>query len=192
MSDVVSIDPRTGQVTEVVAQETSREEVEQVCDLAATAAPALESLGRAGRARLLRELADALEERRDDIVAVADRETALGTARLNGELNRTAYQLRLFAEVLEEGSYLEVAIDHQGDTPMGPRPDLRRMLVPIGPVDGFRGQQLPPGVLRPGRGHRVSAGRGLPGGGQGAPLPPPHLAAVLRGDGRGSAAPGRP
>src|SRR3712207_7542049 len=46
------------------------------------------------RATLLRALADALEARRDDVVAIADRETALGTTRLNGELNRTCYQLR--------------------------------------------------------------------------------------------------
>src|SRR3712207_9176215 len=75
------------------------------------------------RATLLRALADALEARRDDVVAVADRETALGPTRLNGELTRTCYQLRLFADVLDEGSYLEAAIDHPGETPMGPRPD---------------------------------------------------------------------
>src|SRR3712207_8813319 len=72
----------------------------------------------------------------------ADRETALGTTRLNGELTRTAYQLRLFAEVLDEGSYVEAAIDPAGDTPMGPRPDLRRMLVPIGPVAVFGASNL--------------------------------------------------
>src|SRR4051794_32532065 len=114
--DVVSIDPRTGQTVEVVAQETTTAEVENVAAAALAAAPALEELGRAGRAGLLRALADALEARRDDVVAVADRETGLGTTRLNGELTRTQYQLRLFAEVLDEGSYLEAAIDHAGDT----------------------------------------------------------------------------
>ena len=61
----------------------------------------------------------------------------IASTRLNGELTRTCYQLRLFAEVLDEGSYLEATIDHAGPTPMGPRPDLRRMLVPIGPVAVF-------------------------------------------------------
>src|SRR3954468_2708884 len=134
MADVVSIDPRTGETVEVVAQETTTEEVDRLCAAALAAAPALDALGRAGRAALLRALADALESRRDDVVAVADRETALGPGRLNGELTRTCYQLRLFGEVLQEGSYLEAAIDHPGDTPMGPRPDLRRMLVPLVPV----------------------------------------------------------
>ncbi|WP_418607716.1 aldehyde dehydrogenase (NADP(+)) [Georgenia sp. SUBG003] len=101
-------------------------------------------------AALLRTLADALEARRDDIVAVADRETALGTTRLNGELTRTTYQLRLFAEVLEEGSYLEATIDHAADTPMGPRPDLRRMLLPVGPVAVFGASNFPLAFSVPG------------------------------------------
>ncbi|WP_448618992.1 aldehyde dehydrogenase (NADP(+)) [Geodermatophilus sp. URMC 65] len=147
---VVSTDPRTGETVEVVAQETPREEVDRLCTAALAAAPALDALGRAGRAALLRALADALEARRDDVVAVADRETALGPTRLNGELTRTCYQLRLFAEVLDEGSYLEAAIDSPGQTPMGPRPDLRRMLVPIGPVAVFGASNFPLAFSVPG------------------------------------------
>jgi NADP-dependent aldehyde dehydrogenase len=150
VTDVVSIDPRTGQAVEVVAQETTTEEVRRLCAEAAAAAPALAALGRAGRAGLLRGLADALEARREEIVTVADRETALGATRLGGELGRTCYQLRLFAEVLDEGSYLEAAIDHPGDTPMGPRPDLRRMLVPLGPVAVFGASNFPLAFSVPG------------------------------------------
>lgn len=150
MTAVESIDPRTGEVVEVVAQETTRDEVDRIARAAALAAPDLEALGRAGRAALLRGLADALESRRPEIVAVADRETALGETRLNGELTRTTYQLRLFADVLDEGSYLEAAIDHAGDTPMGPRPDLRRMLVPVGPVAVFGASNFPLAFSVPG------------------------------------------
>src|SRR5688572_32789544 len=117
MGDVVSIDPRTGETVEVVAQETTTREVERLCAAALAAAPALEAMGRAGRAGLLRALADGLEARREDVVAVADRESGLGPTRLNGELTRTCYQLRLFGAVLEDGSYLEATIDHAADTP---------------------------------------------------------------------------
>lgn len=150
MAAVVSIDPRTGEVVEEVAQETTTEEVDRLCAAALAAAPGLEALGRDGRAALLCALADALDARREDVVAVADRETALGPTRLNGELTRTCYQLRLFAEVLDEGSYLEAAVDHAGDTPMGPRPDLRRMLVPIGPVAVFGASNFPLAFSVPG------------------------------------------
>ena len=150
MAQVVSIDPRTGEAVEDVAAETTVEEVDRICAAALAAAPALDELGRSGRVRLLGALADALEARRDEIVAVADRETALGTTRLNGELTRTAYQLRLFGEVLTEGSYLEATIDRPGPTPMGPRPDLRRMLVPLGPVAVFGASNFPLAFSVPG------------------------------------------
>ena len=150
MADVHSIDPRTGDVVEVVAQETTTAEVDRLAAAALAAAPALETMGRTGRAGLLRALADGIVARREDVVAVADRETGLGETRLNGELTRTAYQLRLFAELLEEGSYLEAAIDHAGPTPMGPRPDLRRMLVPIGPVAVFGASNFPLAFSVPG------------------------------------------
>ncbi|RZU31645.1 aldehyde dehydrogenase (NADP(+)) [Blastococcus saxobsidens] len=147
---VVSIDPRTGEEVEVVAPETTPDEVDRLCAAALAAFPALDAMGRAGRAALLVALADALEARREDVVAVADRETGLGATRLNGELTRTCYQLRLFGEVLQEGSYLEATIDHPGDTPMGPRPDLRRMLVPIGPVAVFGASNFPLAFSVPG------------------------------------------
>ena len=150
MVDVVSTDPRTGEAVEVVAQETSAEEVERLCAAALAAFPALEEMGRERRAALLGALADALEARRDDIVGVADRETGLGPTRLNGELTRTCYQLRLFGEVLLEGSYLEATIDPPGQTAMGPRPDLRRMLLPIGPVAVFGASNFPLAFSVPG------------------------------------------
>jgi NADP-dependent aldehyde dehydrogenase len=150
MTSVPSIDPRTGETAEMVAEETTPERVEEICSAALAAAGPLEELGRAGRAALLDDLAAALEANRERIVEVADRETALGTTRLNGELTRTCYQLRLFGEVLRDGGYLEVTIDHAGDTAMGPRPDLRRMLVPIGPVAVFGASNFPLAFSVPG------------------------------------------
>ncbi|GAA3532976.1 aldehyde dehydrogenase (NADP(+)) [Amycolatopsis ultiminotia] len=145
-----STDPRTGATAETDLVATTRAEVAAVCAGAAAASPALERLGRAGRARLLLAMADRLEAQREEVVSVADRETALGRSRLDGELNRTAYQLRLFAEVAEEGSYLEATVDHPADTPMGPRPDLRRMLVPTGPVAVFGAGNFPLAFSVPG------------------------------------------
>ncbi|HEU4347738.1 MAG TPA: aldehyde dehydrogenase (NADP(+)) [Actinoplanes sp.] len=150
MPDVPSIDPRTGEVADIVARETTTGQVDRLCRVALAAAGPLEALGRPGRAVLLEALADALEARREDIVAVADRETGLGPTRLGGELTRTCYQLRLFGEVLRDGGYLEAAVDHAGDTPMGPRPDLRRMLVPIGPVAVFGASNFPLAFSVPG------------------------------------------
>jgi len=150
MTAVPSIDPRTGATAEIVAGETSTAQVDAFCRAALAAAAPLEALGRDGRAALLDTLADALEEDRAPIVEVADRETALGTTRLTGELIRTTYQLRHFAEVLRDGGCLEATVDHAGDTPMGPRPDLRRMLVPLGPVAVFGASNFPLAFSVPG------------------------------------------
>ncbi|HEY0807774.1 MAG TPA: aldehyde dehydrogenase (NADP(+)) [Pseudonocardiaceae bacterium] len=150
MTAVTSIDPRTGRVVGTVAEKTTAAEVDELCRRAEAAAPRLERLGRPFRAGLLRALADALEADRETIVSLADRETGLGTTRLNGELNRTCYQLRLFAEAVEEGGYLEAIVDHAADSPMGPLPDLRRMLVPIGPVGVFAASNFPLAFSVPG------------------------------------------
>ncbi|SNT38327.1 NADP-dependent aldehyde dehydrogenase [Asanoa hainanensis] len=150
MTDVASVDPRTGETIEIVASETTTAQVDRTCRAASAAAAALDGLGRDGRAAMLHGMADALEAHRAQIVAVADRETALGTTRLNGELNRTTFQLRLFAGVLCDGGYLEAIIDHARDTPMGPQPDLRRMLVPLGPVAVFGASNFPLAFSVPG------------------------------------------
>ncbi len=125
-------------------------DVGQVVDAAAAAAADFEALGRVRRATLLDELSDALEADRAGLVAVSDRETRLGETRLNGELTRTCFQLRLFGDVLRDGAYVEAVIDHAGDTPMGARPDLRRMLVPVGPVAVFGPSNFPLAFSVPG------------------------------------------
>jgi hypothetical protein len=63
-------------------------------------------------------------------------ETGFGQVKLDSELVRAAFQFRFFADVVREGGFLEAAIDHAGSTPIGPRPDLRRILVPIGRLLG--------------------------------------------------------
>jgi NADP-dependent aldehyde dehydrogenase len=107
-------------------------------------------------------MADALKDDGATIVALADRETGLGVARLTGELTRTCYQLRLFADAVAEGGYVEAIIDHAGDTDMGPRPDLRRMLVPIGPVAVFGASNFPLAFSVPGGDTAAALAAGCP------------------------------
>ncbi|MEU6572680.1 aldehyde dehydrogenase (NADP(+)) [Streptomyces sp. NPDC046805] len=96
------------------------------------------------RARALTAVADALEAERAELVALADTETRLGTTRLNGELTRTTFQLRLFADQLLAGEFLDVRIDRPDPQwPSGPRPDLRRYRTGIGPVLVFAASNFP-------------------------------------------------
>lgn len=143
MSRLTTTDPRTGTSRETDIVATTAEEVAATTARAATAAGDLAARPRSWRAGLLRALADALEADRAELVTTAISETGLAEARLNGELTRSAFQLRLFADAVDEGSYLEAIIDHAGDTPLGPGPDVRRMLVPIGPVAVFGASNFP-------------------------------------------------
>jgi NADP-dependent aldehyde dehydrogenase len=92
---------------------------------------------------VLNRVADALDDAADGLVATADAETALGRPRLSTELKRTTNQLRLFGEVLHEGSYVEATLDSPNPDTVPPRPDLRRMLRPIGPVGVFSASNFP-------------------------------------------------
>ncbi|WP_285313321.1 aldehyde dehydrogenase (NADP(+)) [Pseudarthrobacter sp. fls2-241-R2A-168] len=148
-TNVQSIDARSG-VRRAVAQNSTAEEIAEICIAASAASARLAAADRAERSAMLRAMADRLETDREDIISAADRETALGVSRLNGELTRTTFQLRLFADVLEEGSYLEATIDTAEATAMGPRPDLRRMLVPLGAVAVFGSSNFPLAFSVPG------------------------------------------
>ena len=97
----------------------------------------------ADRAAWLRAAADALDAHTDELVAIADEETRLGETRLRGEVGRTSGQLRLFAAVVEEGSYLELTIDDADAAATPPRPELRRLLVGVGPVAVFSASNFP-------------------------------------------------
>ncbi|MFB6610141.1 aldehyde dehydrogenase family protein [Agromyces sp. NPDC056379] len=107
------------------------------------AASGFERSSRADRARWLVALAEALEAHRDELVALAADETHLTPARLTGEVTRTATQLRFFAGVALEGSYVEATLDSPDGALTPPRPDLRRMLRPIGVVAVFAASNFP-------------------------------------------------
>jgi NADP-dependent aldehyde dehydrogenase len=71
----------------------------------------------------------------DDLLKRANVETGLPTDRLTGERGRTCGQLKAFAALIREGSWVDARIDPaMPDRQPLPRPDLRRMLVPVGPV----------------------------------------------------------
>ena len=101
------------------------------------AASGFDRSSRADRARWLTALAEALEAHRDELVELAAEETHLSPARLTGEVTRTATQLRFFAGVALEGSYVEATLDAPDASLTPPRPDLRRMLRPLGVVAVF-------------------------------------------------------
>ena len=96
------------------------------------------------KAKFLRTIAARIEGAVDALVERAEQESALPKGRLQGETARTCGQLRLFAEVVEEGSWVMARIDRAdaGRKP-APRPDIRSMLHPLGPVVVFGASNFP-------------------------------------------------
>ncbi|NYI03181.1 aldehyde dehydrogenase (NADP(+)) [Allostreptomyces psammosilenae] len=124
--------------------DTTPEQYEAVLDAAVAAAPVLAATTPTTRAALLRAVAGALEEHADALVPLAVADSHLPVPRLRGEVTRTAVQFEMFADALEEGSWLEAIIDlADAQARPAPRPDLRRMLVPLGPVAVFGASNFP-------------------------------------------------
>ncbi|MEV6272697.1 aldehyde dehydrogenase (NADP(+)) [Kribbella sp. NPDC051936] len=127
-----------------MTQDTTPAELEQALAAATAAAPAFGTAAPAVRAGWIRAVADALDAAAGELVPIAMRESSLPEARLTGEVARSTGQLRMFADVLEEGSLLEVVIDTKDPQAKPvPRPDLRRVLVPLGPVLVFAASNFP-------------------------------------------------
>ncbi|HSF63896.1 MAG TPA: aldehyde dehydrogenase (NADP(+)) [Paracoccaceae bacterium] len=99
---------------------------------------------RAARAAFLRAIADEIEARAEAITEIGCQETGLPEARLNGERGRTTGQLRLFADHIEAGDYLDRRHDPAlPDRKPLPRPDIRLVQRPIGPVAVFGASNFP-------------------------------------------------
>lgn len=124
-------------------EEASRANVDDACNAAARAFEPYRHLPADRRAAFLDHIASAIEAS-DELVQTAHVETALPIQRLTGERARTAGQLRLFATLIREGSWVDARIDRaQPQRAPLPKPDIRRMLIPIGPVAVFGASNFP-------------------------------------------------
>jgi len=96
------------------------------------------------RAALLEAIGEGIVALGDELIRRAGEETGLGHDRLVGERARTVNQLKLFARVARDGSWVDARIDRPDPnrTPL-PKPDLRRMLIPLGPVAVFGSSNFP-------------------------------------------------
>src|SRR5215471_12567440 len=92
----------------------------------------------------LEKIAEKLAASKEEIIPVTQEETKLSSARLQGEMQRTINQIKLFAGLLREGSWVNVIIDtaQPGRQPL-PKPDLRQMQIPLGPVAVFGASNFP-------------------------------------------------
>lgn len=138
------INPATGESLPGFFQESTADEVAQACEQAKEAFGEYRKKSGADKARFLEQIALEIEAIGDELLTQAQAESGLPLARLTGERGRTTGQLRLFAEYLREGSWVDARIDTAlPDRQPLSRPDLRQMLRPLGPVGVFGASNFP-------------------------------------------------
>src|SRR4029450_5805601 len=96
------------------------------------------------RAQFLSKIAENIEALGDTLTSRATQETGLPEGRIRSETGRTCSQLRLFAGLVSEGSWVDARIDHADfERKPLPKPDVRSMLRPLGPVVVFGASNFP-------------------------------------------------
>lgn len=139
-----AIDPNTGQAIAGDFSSAGPDHAAEACALAEAAFPAYAALSPDARAAFLEAVAKQILAIGDVLIERAMQESGLPRARLEGERGRTVGQLRLFADVVRRGDYLDATIDPAlPDRAPLPRPDLRRVNIALGSVAVFGASNFP-------------------------------------------------
>ena len=136
--------PSTSEKLATTFFEATAAEIHQAVTLADSAFPAYRKLSKEQRADFLDRIAEEILGLGDELIQCANAESGLPLDRLTGERGRTMNQLKMFASLVREGSWVEASIDTAiPDRAPVPKPDLRKMLRPLGPVAVFGASNFP-------------------------------------------------
>lgn len=138
------LNPATGEKLTPVYYAASAAEVDEAATLADAAFALYRHTSGRQRARFLRQMAENIEALGEPLVTRATQETGLPAARIRAETARTCHQLRLFADLVEDGTWVDARIDRaaRNRQPL-PKPDVRSMHRPLGPVVVFGASNFP-------------------------------------------------
>jgi len=137
-------DPALGQPLGPPYYEANETDIEQAFDLAGSAFDIYRRKSAKEIGAFLESIADQIMALGDDLITRVSAETGLPPKRFTGERARTVGQLRMFADVVREGSWVEATIDlAKPERKPLPKPDVRRMLIPIGPIVVFGASNFP-------------------------------------------------
>lgn len=143
-ADIHAVNPATGETLAPAYPGGSKAEVEQACELAEAAYATYRETSLEDRAVFLETIASEIEAIGEELTERGVAETGLPEARLQGERGRTCGQLRLFANVVRAGEWLDVRIDPAlPDREPLPRADLRQRHIALGPVAVFGASNFP-------------------------------------------------
>lgn len=136
--------PTTLEDLDIAFHEATIAEIAEAVLKAKAAFPVYKAKTNEEKALFLETIAENILGLQDELIKRCMLETALPMARLTGERMRTVSQLRLFASVVREGSWIDARIDTgiPGRLP-APKPDIRQMQIPLGPVGIFGASNFP-------------------------------------------------
>lgn len=139
-----TFDPKENTKTEWTFYEATTHEINEAVDLAATAYKEYKEVSGKLKAEFLNTIADEIEALGNELITTYCKESGLPEGRAIGERGRTMGQLRSFATLLQEGSWVKAVIEkgQPNRAPM-PKSDIRKMLYPIGPVVVFGASNFP-------------------------------------------------
>ncbi|QQS47037.1 MAG: aldehyde dehydrogenase (NADP(+)) [Acidobacteriota bacterium] len=139
-----AFEPASAGIIEPPFEEAGVELIDRALEAAEGAFAVYRRTDTDSRAAFLERIGEEILSLGDDLIDRANRESGLPKERLTGERGRTVNQLKMFAALIREGSWVDARIDRAiPDRQPLPRPDIRRMLVPIGPVAVFGASNFP-------------------------------------------------
>lgn len=139
-----TFNPQLNKENGTVFTEATSQEIEEAVSLASLAFKTFRTISGVKKAAFLNTIADEILELDDALLQTYCSETGLPEGRAKGERGRTIGQLRMFANLVLDGSWVEATIDtaQPNREPM-PKSDIRKMLVPLGPVVVFGASNFP-------------------------------------------------
>ena len=139
-----TFDPKLNAATEWNFHEATSEEIDGAAAKAHNAFQECKNFSGSKKAEFLIAIAEEIEAIGDELIDTYTKESGLPEGRAKGERGRTMGQLKAFAALLKEGSWVEATIDTaQPEREPFPKVDLRKMLFPMGPIAVFGSSNFP-------------------------------------------------
>jgi len=139
-----TFNPQLNIENDTLFTEATPQEIDEAVHLASEAFKTFRTVSGEKKALFLNAIADEMLALDDELIQTYCMESGLPEGRAKGERGRTVFQLRSFAELVKEGSWVEASIDTaQPDREPLPKPDLRKLLIPLGPVVVFGASNFP-------------------------------------------------
>jgi len=139
-----TFNPQLNSENDTLFTEATPQEIDEAVHLASEAFKTFRMVSGDKKALFLNAIADEILALDDELIQTYCRESGLPEGRAKGERGRTVFQLRSFADLVKEGSWVEASIDTaQPNREPLPKPDIRKLLIPLGPVVVFGASNFP-------------------------------------------------